>query len=480
MVGLTIRANVATGIFDQADEPEVFDFYISPTGSDSNNGLTTSTPWAITAINTKRATYAGLRVGLMDGTYDLSAMPNYAGDGANNPYPILQVAGGSASASTVIKAVNARAAILNLRSGAGVRNQRPAIGQYGTAIANGYIDIDGLRVTGGGFWGMSFWGAVATNNRVGWKPNVRVLNCQIDDLLLVANPPDNQPGIWFDKCTGPIVRNNLFFNISDGTGGYGPCAVMTLSVRGLIFEYNEVYDVNCPIHDKHNNGDDFASDGFVIRYNYFHDSGGAGQYLIIGLDTEYIANAPNDTYQESQIHNNLIVGWGGGWYCKGNSPTRMSVTFYNNTWVLDQNAENGFLGTMATTSDLFSFYNNLISRQGFTLGWSIGVSIGAFGTVDFNMYDSGTISFQLFNPINSTSWNGTTYSSLAAWRAATPADDNSTQGTAVFVGGSGPEAYALAEGSPGRDAGRVGGTSAGASRHVGAYDGVVTQIGPDW
>src|SRR5262249_29274500 len=49
---------------------EEFDFYIDPSGSDLNDG-SLAHPWAITALNTKQSTYAGLRVGLLNGTYDV-------------------------------------------------------------------------------------------------------------------------------------------------------------------------------------------------------------------------------------------------------------------------------------------------------------------------------------------------------------------------------------------------------------------------
>jgi hypothetical protein len=460
----------------EEEEPETFDFYIGPSGSDSNNGLTTSTPWAITALNTKRATYGGFTVGIMDGTYDCSGMPNYALDGSNNPYPIFQIQGGTSGALTVIKAVNARQAIIELKTGGGVRNVRPAMGQYGSQGSQGYITIDGLVFQGGGMWGMSWWGAVATGGRVGWKPGVTIKNCHFRDFFL--NDTDNEPAIWFDKCTGPVVQNCKFEDITDASAnGYGPCAVMTLSVRGLVFEYNTVFDTRCPIHDKHNNGDDYASDGFVIRNNYFYNN---TQYLIIGMDTEYRANAPDDTYQECVVHNNVAILSEGGWYCKSGSATRMSVTFYNNTFVQDAALDSGFMGTMATTSDLFSFYNNIIERSGFgNSGWDYAVSTGAFGTIDYNMLDS-TIRLAVLSPIDDTSWSGTSYTTLATWRAATTADDNSIQATPVFVGGAGAAGYALDTGSPGLNAGKVGGTSGGATRHMGAWDGVVTQIGCDF
>jgi hypothetical protein len=59
--------------YSQNTQATGFDFYISPTGSDGNPG-TLKKLWAITAINTRRADYAGKRIGLLDGTYNLYAL----------------------------------------------------------------------------------------------------------------------------------------------------------------------------------------------------------------------------------------------------------------------------------------------------------------------------------------------------------------------------------------------------------------------
>src|SRR5579863_9641682 len=75
-----------------------FDFYISPTGSDSNSG-TLDQPWAITAINTRRGDYAGKRVGLLDGTYNVHALCQAAPSWSSSA---LAVNGGSSSTSPTI------------------------------------------------------------------------------------------------------------------------------------------------------------------------------------------------------------------------------------------------------------------------------------------------------------------------------------------------------------------------------------------
>lgn len=70
-----------------------FDFFISPTGSDTNAG-TLASPWAITAINTKSATYAGKRLGLLPGTYSVASLM-----GTNEAVAALSIASGSSPAA---------------------------------------------------------------------------------------------------------------------------------------------------------------------------------------------------------------------------------------------------------------------------------------------------------------------------------------------------------------------------------------------
>jgi hypothetical protein len=65
-----------------------FDYYISPSGSDSNPG-TSSQPWAITALNTKQSLYSGKRVGLLDGTYNVYSL--FAAVSHDGYSPVLRI-----------------------------------------------------------------------------------------------------------------------------------------------------------------------------------------------------------------------------------------------------------------------------------------------------------------------------------------------------------------------------------------------------
>src|SRR5579862_9370530 len=69
-----------------------FDYYISPSGSDSNPG-TQSQPWAITSLRSgspNRSKMAGHRVGVLPGTYNVIAA---VGGSTSNDFssPVLDV-----------------------------------------------------------------------------------------------------------------------------------------------------------------------------------------------------------------------------------------------------------------------------------------------------------------------------------------------------------------------------------------------------
>jgi hypothetical protein len=82
-----------------------FDFFISTTGSDSNPGTLVS-PWAITSINTKQATYTGKRVGVLAGVYNVNSLMGSGNAGSLN-LVALAVNGGTVSNQTYIGSSNA-------------------------------------------------------------------------------------------------------------------------------------------------------------------------------------------------------------------------------------------------------------------------------------------------------------------------------------------------------------------------------------
>src|ERR1700721_4657316 len=74
-----------------------FDYYISPTGSDSNPG-TQASPWAITSLqdtNSNNARMAGKKVGMIAGTYACSGMQSGSTPNDYHP-PVLILPKGTA------------------------------------------------------------------------------------------------------------------------------------------------------------------------------------------------------------------------------------------------------------------------------------------------------------------------------------------------------------------------------------------------
>lgn len=112
-----------------------YDRYVAPNGLLTNDGLTPSTPWPITVLtdDAHKHLVMGYVIGLLDGTYDLSALTS-----ADYDVPLLQVPTGCFGRPTVLQAVNRRQAILS-----GGTNSRPLIGSRYQQLSN--IQLIGIH-----------------------------------------------------------------------------------------------------------------------------------------------------------------------------------------------------------------------------------------------------------------------------------------------------------------------------------------------
>lgn len=436
-----------------------FDFYIGPSGSDSNDGLTPSTPWAITAINTKRADYTGMSVGLLDGTYDLTGY-SYG----DSDRPKLEVQAGTSGSPTIIQAVNARQAILTNKSG-DTHGRQPCIGQYtGTAGLNrGYVTIKDLVVTGCQVAGIYFqWTGTDAEE-------ILVEGCEIYDNEWPSSN-SNSTGVWFTGCLGATVRNCLIHDmVSLPSNGHNSCGVQWYDCRGTVCEYNEVYNVTAAFYDKNQ-----INSGSIVRYNYVHDVAS----LCFGFNTES-AGSPAG-YADHEIYNNVAV-------CDASSPfpfnngffaTQAGVQFYNNTLRVVGNGDTeGLVKITNGVTDSIEFYNNILSWTG-SVGYLGAVSFAATAVdvCDRNCYQQGSESFNASLMDFDDGGNiDTSYGSFAAWQGA-GFDANSIVDDPEFVAtGSGAAYYKLGGSSPCLGAG-VGGVNIGAYSSAGQTE----QIGPNW
>src|ERR1700722_2288406 len=183
-VAAAVAAAVAAPCFPRrayAQTAGTYDYYISPTGSDSNAG-TSSSPWSLTAINTKRGVYAGKSVGVLPGTYSCLGLVGGSYTGGFDT-PAFNIAGGSAGSPTVIQSTTPRGAILDAGATSGNNpNGQPLIGTIGPTAGSGYITLDGFEIKNGYNRLVSFGqetGAPFSGTRL---LGVVVQNCYVHDI----------------------------------------------------------------------------------------------------------------------------------------------------------------------------------------------------------------------------------------------------------------------------------------------------------
>jgi hypothetical protein len=454
-----------------------FDYYISPTGSDANPG-TMAQPWAITAINTHRADYAGKRVGLLDGTYNVHTLVQ-AGGGWSKP--ALAINGGSSADSpTVIAAVNPRQAILtaaNPATGAYPTSGCGVIGQGYMQTANkGNVTIDGLYITRAFQYGIAFYVPIG-DQQEGGASGFTVRNCEIYDVGGVVN--NNVGGILMCFCTGALISNNKIHSVQPPNvlnGNLGNAAgIFSFHCHSNVYEYNTIYDCNSGIYDKNNyNGN------HTYRYNYV-ESAGLTPYAAL---KDCSGGNAGDIVT---VHNNILLGpviWDGS--NAFNMPSLQGLVFYNNTCVFGgaQKTDNGiFYAAGANTvspAATVTFFNNIVQCSG-AIGYAglVDFCAGSVALSNYNCFSAvGGEQMLALAPLSKPRGTPKVYS-LAEWRSATGMDAHSTASAAGFTSplDRTPSGFQLRSASPGQGSGRVGGVASGITTDIGAWGGGATQIG---
>ena len=462
--------------YAQAPTSAGFDYYIGPNGSDSNPG-TAAKPWAITAINTRRALYAGKRVGLLDGTYNVHELCQ---NGSIHE-PALGVNGGpSADAPTVIAAVNPRQAILTAAdpvSGAYPTKQCPIIGQGYLQTANkGNLILDGLFVTRSYQYGILFYAPAGseflTTLVEGGSTGVVVRNCEIYDIA--GYMPDNVAGIMMWFCTGALITNNKIHSVQPPAERPAGAGIQSYRCHANIYELNSIYDCSMGIYDKNN-----TNGGHILRYNYIECAGLTPGAPILDC-------AGGNSGDTLTVHNNVIVGptiWAGLDMIV--TPSQQSMLCYNNTCVFGgaKGSDHGIFypaaGKTVSPAAMVTFYNNVVHCNG-QVGYGGLVSFceGSIALSDYNVLSaSGASPTMALVPVTKPRSVTKPYS-LAEWRSATGMDQHSTSAAPLFsnVMDRTPAGFQLRSGSA-TAMGRVGGVASGAPVAVGAWGGGATQIG---
>lgn len=482
--GLLVPAAVHAGIITQSGprSPGVaggggsFDYYIGPSGSDSNDGLTTSTPWAITALNTKRATYAGHSVGLLDGTYSTTGMSPY--DGGFTPK--LGIAGGSSGSQTVIQAVNARQAVID----GGADAAYAAIGSFDSDTA--YITIKNLVV-------QNCTASSIHIQRTGGSqaPGIRVEGCDIGDQEY--DVADITSGIFLQSCDDAVVTNNHIHDVVNTVQALSESGIELYGCRRTEITENTFSNLNTAIYDKYAggvSGSRIDMQETRVRRNYFLEI----PIALLGFDNkDQTATPPNDPpYGAYIIENNVFEGCGNMLTNPGAFCASAPVIVRNNTIYNASGAISGFNLHTRVASDSYrpSYYNNIAYNGGSWTEWltaiiSLDSGTPQLITFDYNLYGPTQLRCQTYSVVGYPYSGGgsfNTVTSLASWQTTTGQEAGSIVDDPEFLmTGTGADRFKLNSAtSPCWNAGRVGGVSGGDTRHMGAWDGVVTQIGKDW
>ena len=449
---------------------ETFDFYISPTGSDSNNGLTTGTPWAITALATKGSQIARKRVGLLDGTYRLSGSDDTA------MIYMTAAASGDSATHTVIKSVNPRQAVITTNNGSGGYPQGSGgIGAIDTIQINAsYIDFVNIKMGPTGGHGFTVLDA----------HDVLFEGCHLFDMYAkrkTSYNDDNMGAIFFRQKAIPksniTVRNCLIEDIyartqtvgSNDSNGVGDL----FGVSNLLVEYCTFRRMGSVMFWKD------LTTNVTFRYNRVEECSG----FTYAWCTANTALRPST----NEVYGNLAkVNWGFG---PGSANLQGDVSnvanFYNNTVILDLVAganvcDFGFLNLMGgASSQALKFYNNAIYlNPSFALFNGMIVFPAASQTLnsrisvwDYNRYSK-------FNIEDYKS--GVSYSTLGAWQATGRDVNSPAVGSLGLVNQSGTtvDEFRPAAGSALLSAGRVGGT--GSTPCDIGWTGVTSTVGHDW
>jgi hypothetical protein len=281
---------------------------------------------------------------------------------------------------------------------------------------SGYNDVRITRCVahGNAYYGIyvtGAWDSAATDYA---HSNVYVGYCKAYD-----NPGDptffenhSGNGILIDYIDGGVMEWCVAYNngyLCDSKKG-GPVGLWTHASNNVLIQYNEAFNNRT---GKSVDGGGFDFDGgvsnSVLQYNYSHDNDGAGYLLYVYSGAPY-------TFRNNICRYNISVNdgrknhYGGIWL--GNDGSGVSdLEIYNNTVVISPHSGATPKAIFVRDTVNVRFRNNLL------------VSTGGVPVVEIPKDQPGLL-FQGNNYWAADGklriqWEGKTYESLDAWRAAT-------------------------------------------------------------
>lgn len=501
-----------------AQTVSTFDFYVSPTGSDSNPG-TVAAPWAITSLMmaTKNAynvaNFAltrGKRIGFLPGTYNLSTHMDASSGGYNGA---IQIDSGTSSASTYYGSSNSSgqytigtATITALTAGGlpGGGLSWPANGPIlqgcmTTPHLGGWVTVDGLNFTGFSFKAVRIGGLSAGYSAV--TGNVAVQNCtfygQSFTGISGGNSNDNAACVWMDGTatvakggTGNYVITNNYFHNNVCTDTQHLCSIFLFNAALVTITYNTGINAGTLAWGK-----DSANQGTTIAYNYVDNtattSGTAANTIYGFRDFTGAYAGTTGLTLTSYVHNNVVVtnGWGISLAGAQQYETwQTPVKIYNNT-VSIVSGGNAYpaIWAVSRNASQVSIYNNITTGVADASGYKNMVTGNTSILLNDYNGEHTTMSWGIGSQASTGGAPSSTYSSVSAYHTAvTGAGGPSVEAHSVFNAsplftGSGTHAqlYQLQSGSPFKGTGSTNGTTGGSPCDMGAWGGALppAQIG---
>ena len=372
-----------------AGTPQTFDYYLSPTGDDNNQG-TLDSPWSITALNSKQSIYGGKSVGLLPGTYQygtvggvkttLYSLYQALPQGSNDQAPMLAAQGGNSSAPTYIASsdvsgnYNPRTAIIDCSD--------PSTGDLPTASASvlgqsaymesnvstwGYVTIDGLIIRNFTFAAIIFYG----NATYALMQGIAIKNCELyNGQNVVSN--NNPAAIFIDFGQNVTVQNCLIHDIWSNAPGspsnMQACGYIQFNSVGTTIKNCTFYNC-CSISNK----DSWQSMDVSYCYCGWGSFGSPysaeSQYSNMGGTIHNYLCGAGETVN---FHHNILIGPILG-YGESGQANEGNVLIYNNTFYKPGGIGGAARGLMCFTdlyaantsggTGTFEFYNNLVFAE---------------------------------------------------------------------------------------------------------------------
>ncbi|MEZ0392121.1 MAG: right-handed parallel beta-helix repeat-containing protein [Pseudobdellovibrionaceae bacterium] len=419
-------------------------YYLSAAGSDSWAGTSSATPWKTLARANQVRFLAGDRLYLRGGdTFSGSLVLDLNDRGsASNPILISSYGTGRAtiSAGTLdgITATNtAGIKIYNLRLiGAGIDiNKQEGISFYADLDGDVRLDtiiIDQVEVSGfqngiliSSWNGLSGFKNITISNvsvhdnthsgittfaeSIGGIENIHVTNCKAYNHPGIVNHPRNTGnGIVLGSVNGGMIEKSFAYNNGARNSALqGPVGIWAYYSNNVIIQKNESYNNKSASRVDGDGFDlDIGTTNSVLQYNYSHGNGCMGFLVYATGATEPTSNNVV-RYNISENDGKNCQSVTGGIHIQGYIK---NLQVYNNTVYSDRStgSQGGLYFSSLYASPNVGIRNNIF----YTKNGAHAINAKPGATLQGNTY------WSVGSPLKIV-WNGTTYSSLTSFQAAT-------------------------------------------------------------